>query len=441
MNNHETALIGLLIKQPSLIDSCQLILNFSNPFSDHRLNKIFVHIQQICDMKGQIDLRELMSLGKESGIEIDFYGELSRGAGFEIQLSEYVKSVYEGTVKALLVTLAHKLINCDKDELNDSEAYLRMCREAVEGIEKGSCVSTGVSIEEAIEEVKEKTEMLQKGDDKHYIKTGILSIDRLIVGLTTKTMSVLGARPSQGKTAQGLTFMSNMMSDNVPCGFISVEMSEAEIIERLAQIRSDVSVYEFNHDNMGKSRKDKFYDHLNGFGGCPLIQIQRTTNRKIGNIRNIARMMKNNNPELKVIFVDYLQKILGSNTGQDKRMQVGEVSATLTDMATDMDVHICCMAQLNRSGDELPSMSHLKESGDIEQDSHYIFLLNRDLEAQRTAQGEELKALPAKIMIAKNRGGRTGLADVAYNAVTTKFYDSTFDHMNDKLRKQWEYES
>jgi replicative DNA helicase len=103
-------------------------------------------------------------------------------------------------------------------------------------------------------------------------------------------------------------------------------------------------------------------------------------------------------------------------------------NADCMEVMADMDVHICCMAQLNRGGDELPSMSHLKESGDIEQDAHYIFLLNRDLEAQRTAQGEELKALPAKIMIAKNRGGRTGLADVAYNAVTNKFYDGYTDY-------------
>lgn len=426
--NHEISLIGLLMKQPALIDSCQLLFNFANPFSDHRLNKIFGHIQQLCDMNNHIDRRELMRLGQSEGIQLDFYGEIARNAGFEVQINEYIQDVYNYTVKQSLVLMANKVVNCDKDDLNDATEYLRICRETIEGIEKSSTVSTGVTIEEAIEEVKEKTEMLSAGDDKHYIKTGILAVDRLIVGLTTKTMSVIGARPSAGKTAQGLTFMANMMANGVACGFISVEMSEAEIIERLVQVRSDISVYEFNHDNMKQARKDHFYRHLNGFGGCPLVQIQRTTNRKIGNIRSIARNMKNQNPDLKVIFVDYLQKIMGSDTRQDKRTQVGEVSAVLTDMATDMDVHICCMAQLNRGGDDLPSMSHLKESGDIEQDSHYIFLLNRDLEAQRKAEGEELKCLDSQIMIAKNRGGKTGVASVAYNAVTTKFYDATFEY-------------
>jgi replicative DNA helicase len=426
--NHETALIGLLIKQPALMDSCQLLFNFANPFSDPKLNKIFGHIQQLCDMSNKIDRRELMKLGGAHGIPADFYGDIAQNAGFEINLGQYVQDVYNGHVKQLLSTMGNKIINCVNDDLNDASEYLRICRETIEGIEKASCVSTGVTIEDAIKEVKEKTEMLAAGDDKHYIKTGILAIDRLIVGLTTKTMSVVGARPSLGKTAQGITFMSNMMSNNVACGFISVEMSEAEILERLVQVRSDVSVYEFNHQEMLPSRKDKFHQHLDSFGGCPLVQVQRTTNRKISNIRSIARNMKNNNPELKVIFVDYLQKVLGSDARQDKRIQIDEVSATLTDMATDMDVHICCMAQLNRQGDEIPTMSHLKDSGQIEQDSHYIFLLHRNLEEQRNATPEELKCLDSQVRVAKNRGGRTGTADVAYNAITTKFYDSYTDY-------------
>ena len=426
--NHEVSLIGLLIKQPALMDSCQLLFNFPNPFSDAKLNKIFGHIQQLCDMSNRIDRRELMKLGGAQGIPADFYGEIAQNAGFEINMGQYVQDVYNGHVKQLLSTMGNKIINCVEDDLTDASEYLRICRETIEGIEKSSCVSTGVTIEDAIKEVKEKTEMLAAGDDKHYIKTGILAIDRLIVGLTTKTMSLFSARPSIGKTAGAITMMSNMMSNGIACGFISVEMSEAELIERLAQVRSSVSVYEFNHQNMGQNRKQSFYQHLEGFGDCPLIQIQRTTNRKIGNIRSIARNMKNNNPELKVIYIDYIQKVMGSDARQDKRIQVDEVSASFTDMATDLDVHVCALAQLSRAGEEAPRMSHLKESGSLEQDSSYIFLLHRDLEAQRNAGPDELKCLDSQIMIAKNRGGRTGMADVAYNAITTKFYDNSGDY-------------
>lgn len=425
--NHEISLIGLLIKQPNLIDSCQLLFNFANPFSNPSLNKIFGHIQQLCDINGKVDRRELLKLGKAEGVDLDLYGELSKNAGFEIQLADYVNNVYERHTKGLLSNMAHRLVNCDKDDLNSVSEYLRICRETIEGIEKASSLTTGVTIADAIQEVKTKTEMLQKGDDKHYIKFGVLAIDRLIIGVTTKTMSILAARPSIGKTACGITAMSNMMANNIACGFISVEMSEAELIERLAQVRSDVSVYEFNN---GISQRDsqEFYRHLDGFGDCPLIQIQRTTNRRIGNIRNIARTMKNKNPELKVIFIDYIQKVMGSDSRQDMRTQVGEVSATLTDMATDLDVHVCALAQLSRAGEDVPKMSHLKESGRLEEDASYVFLIHRDLEEQRNSSGDELKELDTGILVAKNRGGRTGIANVKFNAITTRFYDGTFEH-------------
>ena len=428
-NNHETALIGLLIKQPSLIDSCQLILNFANPFSDHRLNKIFGHIQQICDMKGQIDLRELMSLGKESGIDIDFYGELSKSAGFEIQLNEYVKNVYEGTVKALLVTLAHKLVNCDKDDLNGSEVYLRICRETIEGIEKGSCVSTDMTMVEAVEKVKEKTIRLQEGDNNHYMPTGIHGIDKVIVGFQTKQTSLIAARTSVGKTASALTMMSNMTLDyNIACGFISVEMSEDSCLERLTQVRSGISIREFTEKSMEGDRKKVFYHHLESFKDNPLVQIQRTTNRGINNIRHMMRNMKNNNPELKMIFVDYVQKLQGSDPRQDMRIQVKEISGVLTDCASDLDIHVCCMAQLLRAADEAPKISHLKESSSLEEDAWIVMLLHRDLEEQRRADDQEKKYLDAKIMIAKNRDGPTGIVDLKYNAVTTKFFDGYTDY-------------
>jgi replicative DNA helicase len=429
--NHETALIGLLIKQPALMDSCQLLFNFPNPFSDAKLNKIFGHIQQLCDMSNRIDRRELMKLGGAQGIPADFYGEIAQNAGFEINMGQYVQDVYNGHVKQLLSTMGNKIINCVNDDLNDASEYLRICRETIEGIEKASAVSSGVTMSEAVDEVIEKTEMLQTGDSKYYMPTGILAIDRLIIGLTTKTMSLLAARPSVGKSAGAVTIASNMTKNDIACGIISVEMTEPEILERFTQVRSDVSIYEFTNQNMSLPRKQVFFEQLKVFRDCPLLQIESTINRGISNIRHIARNMKNKNPDLKVIFIDYIQKIQGPDKSQSLRIQVGEVAKTLTDMSKEMDVHICCMAQLNRDGDDIPKLSHLKESGDLEQECHYAFLMHRDLDAQKKASTEELKCLDSQIMVAKNRGGRTGVADMAYNAITTKFYDSTFDHMND----------
>ena len=59
------------------------------------------------------------------------------------------------------------------------------------------------------------------------------------------------------------------------------------------------------------------------------------------------------------MLMDYLQKITGSSRN-DRRGQVDEVSAILTDMATDLDIHVCALAQLNRDGDDLPKMKNFQ---------------------------------------------------------------------------------
>ena len=428
--NHETALIGLLIKQPALMDSCQLLFNFANPFSDAKLNKIFGHIQQLCDMSNRIDRRELMKLGGAQGIPADFYGDIAQNAGFEINMGQYVQDVYNGHVKQLLSTMGNKIINCVNDDLNDASEYLRICRETIEGIEKASEITTGMTIEEAVEKVKEKTKRLQEGDKNHYMPTGIRGIDKVIIGFQTKQTSLIASRPSVGKTAKALTIMSNMTFDyNVACGLITVEMEEDSCLERMAQTRSNISIREFLNKDMAEDRKASFYHHLNSFKNNPLIQVQRTTKRGINNIRHMMRNMKNKNPDLKVIFIDYIQKLQGSDTRQDMRLQIKEISGVLTDAASDLDVHVCMMAQLSRGADDSPpQISHLQESSALEQDAWIVMLLHRDLAGQRNADSQEKKNLDADVMIAKNRDGPTSVVQLKYNAITTKYFDGYTDY-------------
>jgi len=419
--NTPYALLGLLIKKPDLINDCQLINNFDDPFNEQYLNFIYQDIKNLYYTTGKVNRRELMKLGTEKNLNLDFYSQIIKQTGFEVSLNEYVSDVHEGLVKRKLQILSHELANCSADEINSSEDYLKIARRCLEDIEKNSSITTGVTLPQAVKQVMDKAIKLTEGNQDDYIKTGILSIDRLIYGLTTKTMSIVGARPSVGKSALGLTLMSNLTASSISCGFISVEMSESECVERIIQMRSGISIYDFANKRGDIARFKYEADELKN---SKTMQITRTTDRKIGNIRSIIRNMKNNNPNLKVLFIDYLQKIQGSSK-LDRRSQVDEVSATLTDMATDLDIHICALAQLNRDGDEFPKMKNLKESGGLEQDAHYVILIHRDLNEQHGGDLDQ----DCAIFIAKNRGGQTGVVNVKYNATTTRFYDNSHNYV------------
>jgi replicative DNA helicase len=417
--NSELALVGLLMKQPDLIDHCQLLTNSDTYFSSAKAKTVFFNIFQLYNEFGKIDRRELMKRCQPLGVDLEFYSILTKSAGFAPDLQEYITDIYNRSTKQLLSNLGMSIGNCVSDDLNDASEYLKRCREVIEYIDKGATVTTGVTLPQAVQEVYDKIEKLQDDTQSYYIKTGIMAVDRIITGFERKTMSVIGARPSVGKTACAVTMMSNMMVNGVACGFISVEMSESQLIARMAQVRSGVSIFEFKDRGMNQQRQKYYTEQLNALGEDKNLQVVRTTSRKISNIRAIARKMKNNNPNLQVVFIDYLQKITGDDLRADIRNQVSQVSGILTDIATDMDIHVCALAQLNRDGDEAPKVKNLKESGTIEQDAHYILLLHRDLNDQH--QGNE--CVSSSIAIAKNRDGMTGIANTMYHTKTTRFYD------------------
>jgi replicative DNA helicase len=170
--------------------------------------------------------------------------------------------------------------------------------------------------------------------------------------------------------------------------------------------------------------------------------VKHTTKRNISNIKRIARQAKKDDPNLEVVFVDYLQKIHSDQKGIDPRHSVTEVSGALTDMAKDLNVNVCVMAQLNRGVDEKlpPQLSHLKESGAIEQDADQAIFIYRNMDAQREAsvkgstdlgtwrengnlssEPQEVSELQAYLVVRKNRGGKQGFAKCIYNAPSTKF--------------------
>lgn len=417
--NPELNLIGLIIKKPDLLENCQRIRNFDNPFSLQAYNEIWTECMNLYSAKGEIDKRELIQAVKEKNISFEIVLQAIKEAGFVEDLPEYTGQVYRALVRRRLTSLAMNLSGCQSDEFEDVGKYLNAVRGELEYLESRSSIFTGVTLGDAVKAVTERAIKLTEGDQTDYLKTGIYSLDKVITGFATKTMSVIGARPSVGKSALGLTMLSNMSSMGNSVGFISVEMSEEECVERIIQMRSGVSMEKFRENNVSIGQLKNFMTIGENLAKSHLIQIVRTTDRKISNIRSLARRMKNNNPDLKIIFIDYLQKIQGDGKQQDKRTEVGQVSGIMTDMATDLDLHICCLAQINRSGDEMPRMKDLKESGDIEQDASYIIIIHRDINQQFGGEYNN----DTDLIISKNRQGRTGIAKVKYNCQTTRFYD------------------
>ena len=159
--------------------------------------------------------------------------------------------------------------------------------------------------------------------------------------------------------------------------------------------------------------------------GAPLF-LDDASSLGIGELRSRARRLVAKHG-CRVVFVDYLQLIHGSGRIKDgnRTQEVGEVSRGLKALARELSVPVVALAQLSRQvegrAEKRPTLSDLRESGDLEQDADIVSFLFRDGYYRRGGGPDESEA--AEWIIAKNRNGPTGTVPLAYRASLPAFAD------------------
>jgi replicative DNA helicase len=139
---------------------------------------------------------------------------------------------------------------------------------------------------------------------------------------------------------------------------------------------------------------------------------------------------------VKLLIVDYLQLMKGSSkrAAQDRRLEIDEISSGLKQTAMELAVPVIALSQLNRDAEESgePKLSHLRESGSIEQDADVVALLHR---RERITHKEEDKG-KAVLILAKQRNGPVGRIELLFDAEITKFKNSTEELYSNKSEKR-----
>lgn len=273
------------------------------------------------------------------------------------------------------------------------------------------------------------------------IPLGIEALDDLLDGgCESGDLIVVGARPSQGKTALGITIFLHGIRNGHSVGFVSLEMARFQIVRRLvtqiSQIPMTVLKGATLNDNeyrrlmtahnevsaLDGERRLFVYD-----GEATLSQIKHT-------LQQFSR------DGCKIVIIDYLQliKIDGLAKSRTREQEVAEVSRSLKHFAKKFGIVIIALAQLNRSletrADKTPIISDLRESGAIEQDADCIALLDRPEQRGLTMasfQGEEVDCVgKAFLHVVKQRNGKTGAVILGYEGAIGRFYDRSLEITN-----------
>jgi replicative DNA helicase len=252
--------------------------------------------------------------------------------------------------------------------------------------------------------------------------TGLADLDEYLEGgFRPGELVIVGARPSQGKTALGLSIGVHMAQAR-PVAVMSMEMSKLELNDRLTAMLGHVSMSSVKRPNKGEGlewgrvlegveRAKSLRLHVSDQGGLNINQVRHKA-------RNARRLFG-----LEVLVVDYIGLMSGLDQKANRNAQLGEISRGLKNLAKELRITVLCLAQLNRKAeeraDQMPQMSDLRDSGEIEQDADVILFIKRPIMGNPEL-GDEWKHY-AKLSVAKNRQGRCGYLDLAYIGDQTLF--------------------
>ena len=143
----------------------------------------------------------------------------------------------------------------------------------------------------------------------------------------------------------------------------------------------------------------------------------------VADIARSARRMKRKG--LDFIVIDYVQLIRAENPKAQRYEQVGQISGGLKALARELSIPVLALCQLSREAEKekRPRLSHLRESGSLEQDADVVMLLHRSNLGYNESDSEE-EEQEAELLLAKNRNGECGAFKLYWNAAKTCF-DST----------------
>lgn len=249
--------------------------------------------------------------------------------------------------------------------------------------------------------------------------TGLRDLDdRLGGGIRPGNLVIMAARPSMGKTAMALTAALSM-SQTYGVGFLSMEMSEAELSDRATAALGHV-------DMRHVQRPDPANDVM---WGRVLEATEAAKDRglwiddqgalTIHQVSAKARAMRRKHG-IDVLIVDYIQLMSGTDSKTPRAYQLEEITRGLKTLAKSLGIAVLALAQVNRKVEGgMPGLADLKDSGALEQDADIVAFIHRPIQVDPDL-GEDWRYF-AKVRVAKNRQGPTGDVSLSYIGHETRF--------------------
>lgn len=389
----QVCLIGYLLKEPKDIDKLSITKDYLKDFSiqgkKYNFKYIFERIEQIHKENRDNEMLQIISANEK--IDMNILMEIVEGNPLE-QIGAILSK--EGTI-----IQAHKedLLKEAYNKLKNGECDINEYTETVKHINQLGTVKQENITEEDLKKCL--------NSDKKTIRG--LGLPRLEACLKMKEhdfMVISASGTGGGKTALALNLLSEL-SKHYQCVYFNMEMAEEDIKERLISIQSGETMdtlerYKYITDKELKNRIDEAIEEI---GTNKRIKILTGAKSLEAVKATINRLDPN---EHAIVFIDHIGMIRGFSRSSLYE-KTTEIAKSLRAMALNHNVTMIALSQVSRQQNqqgntrnrenEAPTLSRLKESGEIENSARQVIFIYFKTEDNYF------------IRIAKNTRGQVGI--------------------------------
>lgn len=420
----EEAILGALMLEINAIDVVSEILQPDSFYNDSH-KEIYKAIVTLYKENSPIDMlsvtNKLRAVGQLEYIGGAYYiSELTNKVTSAANIEHYSRIVADKFMLRKLIELTTtaqtEAYNSDVNVFNTLSALETGLTDIVSQFATGGAKRLSEISQRVFPEIVEASKV---ESNIIGLSSGLKLLDKILQGFQGGKVYIIAARPGMGKTSLALS-IARYMSASVPVGFISLEMSEAELCYSLYGIETQIDTKDIKSGTLGVQGFEELYRANSNFDKLEFY-IDDSAIVNVLQLRSKAKIMFKKQ-KIKILFVDYLQLMKGVAKG-NREQEISEISRTIKHVAKELNIPVVALAQLSRGvegrTEKRPLLGDLRESGSIEQDADVVMFPFRPeyykiLEIE-IFNGNKISTKGyAEIEVLKNRGGGLGTASCEF---------------------------
>lgn len=246
-------------------------------------------------------------------------------------------------------------------------------------------------------------------------------VQQVVCGMQKGELTILAGRPSMGKSALAMQIAMHAARNNFGVAYISLEMTGPSLVRREVAQEACVDSNRMRLGYLNLNERTKLVEARNVIEALPLhIESRQRRGRTASAILASLRFLAARNV-VDLVVIDHFHLVDGPE--REERIKYNRIADAFQRGARDMQVPFLVLAQLNRKCEEErrePGLPDLKECGKIEENADVVMFIHRPEMYVHNRDKDGLQGV-ADLIIAKQRDGATGKAQLVFRHAQTRF--------------------